>query len=401
MSVPGPGVRAAGDGSRPLRVAILMNQLGDGGTPSRVLELARALAPGVELRVVAFAAPSARMVAEYRRAGLDPVVLPGRRDPRSVPALWAFLRGWRPDVLHTFHPLTGCAGRLLGRGARVPAIVSSYVNVPDPRRPVVRALDRLTRGLADQVVCNSEAVERARFGSATPLGGEGPVPRVVTIVNGIDVEALRRSLAAADRGAVRAELGAAPGDAVLACVARFIPVKDHPTLLRAFAALAAERRPVRLWLVGWGPAEGELRAMAAREGVAERVRFVVGTREVGRYLAGADLFVLASLREGLSGALLEAMAAGLPAVVSDIAPNLRVVGDAAGVAFAVGDPQALAAAVRRVLDAPGFARELGARGRERVEQQFSVRRVAGAYLRVYAAALERARARRPRGVPAG
>ena len=366
------------------RVVILLNQLANGGTPSRVLELSRPLRRGVDLKVVVFLAPSEALVREYADAGVDVEVLGGRVNPRSYARLAALLRAWRPDVLHTYLPFSGIAGRLIGRWCRVPVLVSSHQNVRGKFRPVIRALDALTIRMADHVVCNSEEVERSFFGTCTPYEGEGDAAWVVTVVDGVDVDEVRAAVARADRDAVRAELGAGPDDFVVVCVARYVPVKDQPTTLRAFAAHAGA--DARLWLVGWGQEEARLRALAERLGVAERVRFVVGTRDVARCLAGADCFVLASHKEGFSGALLEAMAAGLPLVVSDIPQNLAAVGEDAGLHFRVGDPDDLGRALQRVRRDPGLARALGDRAAARVAERFSVERVARSLLALYAGA---------------
>ncbi|HEU0302420.1 MAG TPA: glycosyltransferase [Longimicrobium sp.] len=389
-AVPSRADAATHDAAAPrrLRVAILLNQLANGGTPSRVLELSRYLRQGVELKVVVFLAPSEALVREYADAGVDVEVLGGRAHPRSYARLAALLRAWRPDVLHTFLPFAGTVGRLVGRWSRVPVLVSSHQSVRGNYRPLIRALDALTMRMADHVVCNSEEVERSFFGTYTPFEGEGSAGRVVTVVNGIDADVVRRAVAAADRGEVRAELGAAADDFVVVSVGRYVRVKDQATTLRAFAAHAGT--DARLWLVGWGEDEAELRALAGRLGVAERVAFVVGARDVARRLAGADCFVLASHKEGLSGALLEAMAAGLPVAVSDIPQNLAVVGDDAGVRFRVGDADDLGRALLRIRRDPQLARALGERAAARVAERFSMERIARSLLALYAGAVRAA-----------
>jgi glycosyltransferase involved in cell wall biosynthesis len=370
---------------RRLRVAILLNQLANGGTPSRVLELSRHLRRAVELKVVVFLAPSEALVREYRDAGVQVEVLGGRANPRSYARLAALLRAWRPDVLHTYLPFAGTAGRLVGRWCRVPVLVSSHQSVRGNYRRFIRAMDALTMRMADHVVCNSEEVERSFFGTYTPFDGAGSAARVVTVVNGIDVEAVQGAVRRADREAVRAELRAGPDDFVIVSVGRYVRVKDQSTTLRAFAAHAGD--DARLWLVGWGEDEAELRALAERLGVAERVRFVVGTRDVARCLAGADCFVLASRKEGLSGALLEAMAAGLPVAASDIPQNLAVVGDDAGLRFRVGDAEDLGRALQRIRRDPALARGLGERAAARVAERFSMQRIARSLLALYAGAM--------------
>lgn len=377
---PAPPRPSAARGAGRLRVVVLLNRLANGGTPSRVLELSRHLSSRVDLTVVVFQQDSPQLLAEYRAAGLAVEVLGGKANPRSVLQLRGVLRRLQPDVLHTFLPFAGWIGRLVGRWCGVPVLVSSHQSVRGNYRALVRALDGATMRLADHVVCNSEEVERSFFGTFTPFDGRGPAPRIVTVMNGIDLDRLQRAVGAAGRDEVRAELGAAPGDFVVVSVGRYVPVKDHGTTLRAFAGMPAGSW---LWLVGWGEQEAELRALAEELGVAERVRFVVGSREVPRYLAGADAFVLASRKEGLSGALVEAMAAGLPVVASDIPQNLAVIEGDAGLSFPAGDEGALRALLARLRENPALAGQLAARGREAATQRFSIRRVADSFMALY------------------
>jgi glycosyltransferase involved in cell wall biosynthesis len=142
------------------------------------------------------------------------------------------------------------------------------------------------------------------------------------------------------RAAVRAELGTAPDAVVVLTAARLSEQKDHATIAAALPALREVAPAVELWWAGSGPLETQLRSAV---GDSDAVRFLGRRDDVPALLAGADLFLLPSRFEGAPLALLEAMAAGLPVVVSDIGAHTDVVRDGeTGVVFAVGDPGALA-----------------------------------------------------------
>lgn len=170
-------------------------------------------------------------------------------------------------------------------------------------------------------------------------------------------------------------------------VGRLHPQKGLDILLHAFAAL--QRRldhPSTLRIVGDGPIRDTLKALADRLGIAAAVDFVGQRDDVGPDLDGADVFVLPSRAEGLSNALLEAMAAGVPPVVSNIPGNRDVVENGhTGVVVAVDDVAALASALARVLTDAGLRSALGAAARRTTDDIYSLDRVAARYRAIYAA----------------
>lgn len=121
----------------------------------------------------------------------------------------------------------------------------------------------------------------------------------------------------AERAACRRQLGIAPDAPVIGHVGRMVEVKNHRFLLRAFAACLAEAPAAQLLLVGDGPLEPELRALAAELGIQDSVHFPGARRDTPALYGAMDVFAMPSRYEGLSMALLEAQAAGLPCVVSD------------------------------------------------------------------------------------
>ena len=170
-------------------------------------------------------------------------------------------------------------------------------------------------------------------------------------------------------------------------VGRLHPQKGLDTLLHAFAALRRDLdRPVVLRIVGDGPLRDDLVGLAERLGIAAAVDFVGQRDDVRSYLDGADAFVLPSRAEGLSNALLEAMAAGVPPVVSDIPGNRDVVDDGrAGLVVAVDDVAALAVALARVLADAALRAALGAGARRTVERTYALDSVAARYTALYSA----------------
>jgi len=159
--------------------------------------------------------------------------------------------------------------------------------------------------------------------------------------------------------------------------------RDIPTLIDAFERVAKQCSTAQLAIVGGGELLGETKRLVASCVARDRIQ-VPGWGDPEKWLAWADCFVLPSRREGLSNALLEAMAAGLPCIANDIPPNREVLDDGtAGVLVPVGDCQALANAMRQMIDDHENASRIASTATERVERCYSIAAVASSYARLY------------------
>ncbi len=204
--------------------------------------------------------------------------------------------------------------------------------------------------------------------------------RIELIPNGVEVE----RYATGERATLRRELGLDAERTLVLCVARLHPVKDHPTLLRAFARVAVERGDADLLLAGDGPLRGRLEALADELGLASRVRFLGVRDDVPKLLQAADLFCMTSLSEAASLTVLEAMAAGLPVVVTAVGGNPELVRDGRdGLLVPRGDEAAAARAILRLAAEPETRERMGAAGRRRVGSRFRLERTVDAYLELF------------------
>ena len=167
-------------------------------------------------------------------------------------------------------------------------------------------------------------------------------------------------------------------------VGRLTWAKDHATLIRAFR-LVRERLPdTALVLIGDGPLRAGLETLARAEGIADRVFFLGDRNDIHALLRGLDLFVMSSITEGYSIALLEACAAALPIVATDVGGNAEIVRDGVnGTLVAAGAPDALAAAMVDMLGDEARARAMGQAGRDWVLRYGSFRTMAERYTEIY------------------
>jgi glycosyltransferase involved in cell wall biosynthesis len=284
---------------------------------------------------------------------------PGRDVVRGLVRLVRTLRPRRPDVVLAWlaHAslLATLAAPLVGRPRLVWLVrtsLESMTGIPWHGRLTLAVLARLSRR-PDAIAVNSRAGQRdhERIGYRPR--------RWVLVPNRFDPDEWRPD--PSDRAAVRAELGLADDELAVVHVARVHPVKDHPTVLAAFARLVERAPRARLVCVGAGT-----ESLVLAPAIADRVRLLGERGDVARLLRGMDLAVLGSLAEGLPNALGEAMASGLPCVTTDVGDAAALVGPT-GRTCPPGDPVALAESLAALLALPAAERAaLGRAARERV-----------------------------------
>jgi glycosyltransferase involved in cell wall biosynthesis len=189
----------------------------------------------------------------------------------------------------------------------------------------------------------------------------------------------------------RSALGIARGERIVGMVGTLYGVKGHRYLLDAAPQILDACPSTTFVIVGHGPLEAELKAHATRLGLDGRVRFVGFRDNAGELMPLFDVFALPSLSEGLSIALLEALAAGRPVVATNVGGNPELITDGeTGLLVPAGDARSLAAAIGRLLTDTAEARRLGGNGMHRVTTRFGLDSMIGGYQAIYERELARA-----------
>jgi glycosyltransferase involved in cell wall biosynthesis len=275
--------------------------------------------------------------------------------PFFYSALAKPLCGFRPRVILTEH----------GR------------HYPDRVSPVRRAVNRLVLDrLADAVT----ACCRFSAQGLTKTDGFAGA-RIEVIENGIEVE---RYGPPADKALAKEDVGLDADRRFLIHVARHHPVKDQKTLIRGFAVAAPQLPGVDLLMVGDGPLRPELEALSAALDVVDRVKFLGIRTDIPDLMRAADAFALTSLSEAASLTLLEAMASGLPAIVTAVGGNPEIVRhEQEGLLFARGDVAGCAEAIGRLFRDPDLAVRLGEAGCARALERYQLDRTVEAYFELY------------------
>lgn len=353
----------ARDASPYPKVLFLIRCLDIGGAQRQLVELATGLQRlGWPVAVATFYAGGA-FEKQLRENGvrLIPLSKRGRWDVVGfLRRLRGLLKHERPDIVHASSDLEGMllAAARVGLGPMhlvwaIPAADMDLSYYDWLARAELHAGVACSR-FADLVIFNSEAGRRYYV-------ARGYKPRRLAVVpNGVDTEYYRPDAAA--RGDARAHWGIADEERLVGLVGRLDPMKDHPNFLRAAATVCASRRDVRFVCVGDGPGEysSTLRESARTLGLGERLIWEGSRADIRGVYCALDLAVSSSLSEGLPNVILEAMATGVPCVVTDAGDSATVVADT-GWVCPRGDSAALARTMLAALDAlprdPDYVRE--------------------------------------------
>jgi glycosyltransferase involved in cell wall biosynthesis len=299
----------------------------------------------------------------------------------GLDALRRTLRAGSYDVVHVHAAASAAmllAAKVVERRGLRDVVFTLHTSWPN-LRPRNRALAAVCFAVFPSVVACSRSSAASIPRVVRRLGRA----RLDVVPNGVDLDRIDRvaQLTSPDHDSPTTEAGL-----IFLTVGRLIPVKEHSTLLTAFAQAA--RHNDRLLVVGDGPLREALERQASELGIAEQVDFpgLLPRDDVYRLLAHADVFASPSRIEGLPVSVLEAMAAGLPVVLSDIPPHREIIAthDLTDL-VAVGDTHGLAAAMRglQTLSAAD-RRATGARGRQLVAEHFSLGAMSRAYGQIYA-----------------
>lgn len=288
----------------------------------------------------------------------------------SAVRLARLMRRERFRIVHSHMFWSSLFASPVASGCGVPVILETLHGTEAWRKgwKASNAIDRTINQFVSKhvAVCESDA----RF-----LAEKKHVPanKIETIHNGIDI----RKIAVSDdrRHAIRHAIGAKDSDCVLVTVARFHKGKGHRVLLEAMRELGVQHPQAKLVLLGEGEEQADMRSLCKNLGITEKVRFAGFQPNVGEWLSAADVNVLPTFYEGFPLTILEAMAAGLPTVASNVGGIPEAIEDrVSGLLVPAGDPQTLAATISSLISNAEARLRMGTAARERVSQLFTFER---------------------------
>jgi glycosyltransferase involved in cell wall biosynthesis len=362
-----------------MRVVLVLTQA-TGGPARLTAELATAIADLSGAPEVIVLGPPALSRAGLPTGVLRPMIVQSKLDARGFATVRTELNYLAPDVVHAQDHRAGLVCALVvGRGG---SAAMTYHGVPDSaagrwvtdgpwcgRRLTMAGRSRMLaqRFAGHRMSC--VVAPSAAMADFLVREVRLPAGRVHVIHNGVSVPRRARP-----PGQVRRFI----------TISSFAPCKAVPQLVETFLGIAEGRPDISLRLVGDGPDRRRCEELAAHS-VAPLVEFAGYRSDVSDQLASADAFVLPSLNENMPLALLEAMAAGLPCICSDVGGVSEILDDDCGLLVPAGDVGSLRTAMEKLMAEPDLAARLGAAARRRVQELFTLQQCARGHLRLWGA----------------
>ena len=354
-----------------------------GGAETIVLSIAKSLRDRGHHSVIGLL-ETGWLEDELKNCGFVPIILELRSayDFGCIRSLCKLIGDFRIDLVHSHEFMMNVYGTVAGLIKGIPVITTvhgkNYYWERTRRRVAYRVVSRVSRMVAvsEDLKCFLERqVSISR-------------DRIEKIYNGIDSKLYERNSLMDGLSFTKERLSIPRNSPVIGTVGMLVPVKDHKTILEA------AKRVIRKWpdaiflIVGDGASLELLKTKAHELGLENNVRFTGFRRDVPSLLHIMNVYVCSSLSEGHSLSILEAMAAGKPVIATDVGGNPEVVVDGeTGFLIRPGDPEGLASRIAFLLGDQARAHELGAKGKMRVDQTFSLERTVDFYHQLYKCAL--------------
>ncbi len=330
------------------------------------------------------------LVNEVKDIGCEHVTLGRDRSyDLSIIVRVAFLLKRRKiDILNTHNAIACWYGNTAARIAGVPVVFTlrnnqraNYKLLLKKRTlyETARLLDRVAMKIADKTVAVSKRLERFY------IEHEGiPAEKIMTITNAIDLETVDPYVGDGARRDARQRMGIRQDTAVIGIVGDLVERKGHACLIKAARSVMKTHADVVFLIVGDGPLRADLARRVSEDSLADHVVFAGHVKNAFPLLAAMDIFVLPSVAEGISRALMESMAIGMPSVCSAIDGNLDAVDDGEmGFIFPVDNDEILADRLLVLIANEDLRKEMGEKARERAKEKFGMRKLARAYEELY------------------
>jgi len=367
-----------------VRVVHLIHTVAHGGVETILINwLTHLDRSKVDARLVVFANPGGTeraFVESAERAGLSVRSIPwARRKPIFLASrrLTAMLREDQIDIVHTHNVYAEIVGYLSARKVGAKVLTTEYVWADFGwKRNVQQWVAARVIRRFDLVTSQCEETKRETTRRGVPAGKQS------VLISGI--EPCREVVSTREREAGRASQGAGPDHVVLVNVARLFPEKAQALLLRMFRTILDKRPQARLWIMGVGPLEAELRALAAELQLGEAVRFTGFVPNPSRFIQLADIQVHPSFAEGVPLALCEGMAAGMPILATAVGGVPEIIeNEVSGLLVPARDEQAFIERCIRMIDDSTLRARLSTGARTFIETKYTLDVAASHLIRTY------------------
>lgn len=359
-----------------------------GGAEKQLHLLASSLDPALFKTVVVQLSPNkALRKADVKIGSFELFHFPTRRfygvdGIRQIVRLCRLAKRKKVDIIHTIFEKSEVMGWLVRRLSGIPIWITSRRDLGFKRKDLYKKIFRLTAKDCSKCIANSVAVKDYAVRQEN-LSAE----KMEVIYNGLELSAYQNT---SPNGRVRKQLNICDGMPIVGMVANFnFEIKGHQFFLEAAKNILNDFSDVTFLLIGDGPLRKNYVHMANELGIQKNIRFLGKRNDVPLLMANMDISVLSSMSEGLSNVVLESMAAGKPVVATEVGGNSEMVIDGNnGFLVPPADASALAAAVIRLLKNPEEAGRMGSRGKQIVQEKFTVQAMVRSYEKLYLSLIE-------------
>jgi glycosyltransferase involved in cell wall biosynthesis len=314
-------------------------------------------------------------VEKVKRNGVKVIALPALvrsirpvKDFKALISLVRLIFEEKPDIVHTHSSKSGILGRLAAKMTGVPHIIHTphghvfYGHFGAFASRIFMWVEKIFSVFTDRIVALTDGEKNDYINLSVC-----PPEKLLKIHSGVDVKKFMQ--ANGNRVEKRRSLGLDQNEAVIGFVGWLLPIKGPDYLLKAMDDVWHEHQEASLVLVGKGDMDVDLRAEARKKNANGKVKFLGWREDIDEIMPLFDMLVLPSLNEGMGRVLVEAMAAGKPVVASRVGgiPDLVRDGET-GYLVPPADEEALANGIKKLLDDPANAKQMGLRGQEHCRQ---------------------------------
>ena len=350
-----------------IKITLIIDNLEIGGAQKQFIELVKNIDRNkFKIIVVALSIHRINLLKELVDSGIE-VRLIDQWGKICVPAfvkLFKLLKNERPDIVHTYLFTASLYGRIVAKLIGIPVVIVSERSTDNWKKSSYIWMDRILAKVTDRILVNAQTIKESLVKRE-----KIPDKKIQIIYNGLDLNKFDSGRGNKDQ--IRENLGVLNGNLVIGIIGRLSKEKDHLTFLNAAKQIISTTPRVNFIIVGDGHLRKELEDISINLGIKDSVIFMGNTSNVSDVLIATDILVSASLYEGCSNAILEAMATGLPVVATKVGGNKEIVTDGiTGILITPQDPDALAEAVLSLLKNAELMKSMGKKGRERIEADF-------------------------------